>query len=107
MPENVALHVECGACRFHADIKVFMEDGELVYDIKSDCPYVSRMGQTLKRLPMMDCLKMPFCENEIYRIGGQELKHSACPVPMALIRGSEVAAGLGLKKEVKVEFKKD
>ena len=105
--EEVAMDLDCGACRFHAHITVVMEDGELVYTIESECPHVKRLAQKFKREPMMAAMKMPFSENEIYLACGKELKHSACPVPMALIKGSEVAAGLGLKREVKLEFKKN
>ncbi len=43
---------------------------------------------------------MPINENPIYVCAGQHLPHSACPVPCALIKGLEVASGLGLKKDV-------
>jgi hypothetical protein len=57
-------------------------------------------------MEMMDVLRMPYSENKVYEIGGRTLKHSTCPLPMALLKGFEVAAGLGLKRDVVVAFDK-
>jgi hypothetical protein len=47
-----------------------------------------------------------FSENKVYVIGGKTLKHSTCPMPMAVLKGLEVAAGLALKRDVVVAFDK-
>jgi hypothetical protein len=53
---------------------------------------------------MMDVMKMPFSDNKVYIIGGRTLKHTTCPLPMAVLKGFEVAAGLALKRDVSVVF---
>ena len=53
---------------------------------------------------MFDIVKMPFRENPIYELGGKFLKHSACPLPMAMIKAGEVVTGMGLKRSVTVTF---
>jgi hypothetical protein len=55
---------------------------------------------------MMDVMKMPFSDNKVYVTGGRTLKHSTCPLPMAVLKGFEVAAGLALKRDVTVIFNK-
>ena len=59
-----------------------------------------------EKLEMMDAMRMPFSENKVYAIGGRTLKHATCPLPMAALKGMEVAAGLGLKRDVLVSFDK-
>jgi len=49
-------------------------------------------------------MRMPYVDNAVYQICGEVLKHSACPVPMAMIKCAEAAAELGLKRSVVVEF---
>jgi hypothetical protein len=55
---------------------------------------------------MMEVVRMPFAENIVYLAGGRTLKHSTCPLPMAVLKGFEAAAGLALKRNVEVIFDK-
>jgi len=47
---------------------------------------------------------MPFGENPIYEHAGKYLKHSACPIPMAMVKAGEVVTGMGLKRSVTMTF---
>ncbi len=55
---------------------------------------------------MMDIMTMPFCENKVYIISGKVLKHSVCPVPMAILKCGEVVSGLGIKRDIKADFQR-
>jgi hypothetical protein len=74
--------------------------------IVSGCKHVQDFAAAMQPMEMMDVLRMPYSENQVYEIGGRTLKHSTCPLPMALLKGFEVAAGLGLKRDVVVAFDK-
>jgi hypothetical protein len=102
----VAVMLDPGVCRFKSEISVTMnEDNQLTYKIESQCPFVKKMSSELPTFDMFDIIKMPFCENPIYDFAGKFLKHSACPLPMAMIKAGEVVTGMGLKRTVTVEFK--
>ncbi len=101
---NVSLHVDSGVCRFDAKIVCWMEDGMLRCSISSRCPHVNDFAKALGPCDMMAALRMPFSENQVYIIGGEKLKHSTCPVPMAVLKGFEAASGLALKRKVSVDF---
>jgi hypothetical protein len=102
---QVCLSVDPGACRFRTKIVATAVDGSIHFDITSDCPHVKKLRDELKEdLGQFDALKMPFSANPVYEACGKVLVHSACPVPSALIKSAEVAAGFGLKKAVKFEF---
>lgn len=105
---KVSLHVDPGVCRFKAKIECWMEEGRLRCSIDSGCKHVQDFAHALEQeqFEMMDAMRMPFSENKIYIIGGKMLKHSTCPLPMAVLKGMEVAAGLGLKRDVLVSFDK-
>jgi hypothetical protein len=103
---EVSLNVDSGVCRFNAKIACWLEDDLLRCTIKSGCKHVQDFADALEPCEMMDALKMPFSDNKVYITGGKTLKHSTCPLPMAVLKGFEVAAGLALKRDVHVIFEK-
>ncbi|HXZ24366.1 MAG TPA: hypothetical protein VEH08_06485 [Methanomassiliicoccales archaeon] len=103
---RVVLTLDPGVCRLTSKIEVYPEGDEFRCKIESRCTHVQDFASQLDGFTMMDVIKMPFCENKVYAVGGRTLKHSACPVPMAVLKAAEVAAGLGLKRDVHVTFEK-
>jgi hypothetical protein len=103
---KVSLQVDPGVCRFKAKIECWVEDDLLRCSIISGCKHVQDFAAAIEPMEMMDAMRMPFSENKVYVIGGKTLKHSTCPMPMAVLKGFEVAAGLALKRDVVVAFDK-
>jgi len=104
MPE-VTLNVDAGVCQFKTVIIASMDDNmEITYKIKSGCPAVREMAKTLTEpIPVFDAIAMPFTENVIYKKCAN-LSHVACPVPCAMVKASEAAGELALKKPVSFTF---
>jgi len=103
MPE-VTLNVDAGVCRFKTIIIANMDDEmNITYRIKSECPAVRAMAKTLEPIPVFEAIAKPFVENAIYKKCG-ELEHVACPVPCAMVKASEAAGELALKKSVSFTF---
>ncbi|MDW5562556.1 MAG: hypothetical protein SA339_04950 [Methanomassiliicoccus sp.] len=102
---KVCLTVDPGVCRFKTKITAKYVDGNVRFDIQTDCPHVKKVtDQLAEDMSPFDALKMPFSANPIYEACGKVLAHSACPVPSAIIKSAEAASGLGLKRTVKFEF---
>ncbi len=102
---QVCLTVDPGVCRFRTRITATYVDGSIHFDISSDCPHVKKLRDELTDdLSPFDALKMPFSANPVYEACGKVLAHSACPIPSALIKSAEAAAGFGLKRSVKFDF---
>jgi len=103
---DVVVNVGAGVCRFKSMI-VGSPDGTIVHlKIESDCPCVQELAEELESVESFEALKMSYSDNPIYLKSGKVLKHSTCPVPMAILKCIEAAAGLALKKNVKVESEK-
>jgi hypothetical protein len=101
----VAVLLDPGVCQFKSKISVSMdEDNRLAYKIESSCQFVKKMCAEMPLFDMFDIIKMPFGENPIYELGGKFLRHSACPIPMAMIKAGEVVTGMGLKRSVTMTF---
>ena len=98
---EVTVTVDAGVCRFKTVIIASMdEEMNITYKIKSECPKVREVGRTFGPVPMFDAIAMPFTTNYIYKEFGDKVEHVACPVPCALVKASEVACDMALKKDV-------
>jgi hypothetical protein len=106
--EKTTLIVEPGVCRFTAKIECWMdEEMQLRCSIQSGCKHVQQFAAELGQCDIMTPTKLPFSENKVYVVGGTTLVHATCPIPMAVLKGFEVAAGLGLKRDIIVKFQND
>jgi len=105
LPMHATVKVEPGVCRLLSTIRARTDGTALEFEVvQSDCPQVRNLTKVLKRMEVWDAMRMPFSDNTVYQVCGQVLKHSACPVPMAMVKAAEAAAELGLKRKVTVEF---
>ena len=104
--DEVVLDLDPGACRFKTKITGRREGDKVIVRLDSDCPYVRRTGEQLREISLEDVMHMPMNENRVYVVSGKLLKHSVCPVPMAILKVGEVAFGLGLKRDIKAKYKK-
>ncbi|NOZ77140.1 MAG: hypothetical protein GXO65_05605 [Euryarchaeota archaeon] len=48
----------------------------------------------------------PILDSEIYRVSSRHIKHTACPVPSAILKAVEVELDLALPKDVRMKIKK-
>ncbi|MBS3759530.1 MAG: hypothetical protein KGY61_12805 [Desulfobacterales bacterium] len=99
--------VDPGACGFKTTIEAATSDMQTVHiHIESECPDIQKIAETLKEI---DIIKEAFGKigtTRVYELAAQHCKHAACPVPMAIIKSAEAAAGLALPKNVTVTLEK-
>ena len=100
----VRARVQVGVCRFTCDILTYIVDGKVKCLFVSDCPAVMKFGDALWEMEPTSALKMPYCENKIYELAGRTLNHATCPLPVAVIKCVEIASGLALARDVRIEF---
>lgn len=104
--DTVVMDVESGVCRFTARVTAYMEGEQVRVSVESDCPQVRNFGDRVKVLGRFEALKMPFSENTVFLRGGETLRHSSCPIPTAVCKCAETAAGFALQKDVSLKFVK-
>ncbi|MEM0449549.1 MAG: hypothetical protein QW520_07000 [Methanomassiliicoccales archaeon] len=102
--QRVVLNLDPGVCRFKTKIIIWSENGKIKCEINSGCKHVKDFGKEIETCEIIEALHMPYSENRVYLVGGRTLKHASCPIPMAVLKGFEVAAGLGLKRPVSLTF---
>jgi hypothetical protein len=98
--------VFAGICGFKTSIDAISVDDMVKLTIQSDCPAITRLASQLTEVD-------PFQEIS-YRHGGpltlqmsaKYCSHTACPVPVGIIKAVEVEAGLALPLDVTIKVSK-
>jgi len=98
--------VNPGNCGF--TVSVTAEKGErkkINISLDTECEMVMKMVDEISVLDMKS-LFTNFLSNPVYRCASKHLKHTACPVPGAILKAAEVELGLCVPEDVKIHFKK-
>jgi len=103
--EKLVIHP--GACGFLTTVSIRPAEGKRYgVVLESDCETVRKLGETLPELDRMDCFKR-FVDNPVYVRASATLRHASCPVPCGILKALEVAAGLGVPKDVMMRFEEE
>lgn len=104
----VKVNVDAGICGLPTAITVDSEEMQsATIEVDSQCPDIQALASELKTVDPMQEVFTKIGESSIYELAKKHCKHATCPVPMALLKGIEAAAGLALPKDVKIEMTKD
>ncbi len=71
--------------------------------ITSDCQKVKELGESLGELDTFEAFKKHI-DCAVYKSASSCNLHSSCPVPMAILKTIEIAAGFALPRDVLVRF---
>ena len=106
--------ISAGICGFTTQVEAASEDSQHVtVKLTSDCPDVIRMsksfgGRTFDAFQEIGPCAQPgdMHDTRIMRICGA-LPHVACPVPSGICKCVEVAAGLALPRDARIEVRRE
>jgi len=103
----VNIDVDPGICGLKTNISVESEDQETAnIEITSDCPFIRSISAELKEVDGYTECFSKFGESEVNKLANKYCRHPGCPVPIAIIKGVEVACGLALPKNVEIVVEK-
>ena len=71
--------------------------------IESDCEMVLQLSELLADISLLDALKTCI-DSDIYKYASVCKLHTACPVPMAILKAIEVEFSLALPRPVSLRF---
>ncbi len=99
--------VNSGNCGFSVTISVEKEGGKKVrVSLDTECEMAAEMLEDISLLDMRVLFSKHFA-NPVYRSADKYLKHTACPVPCAILKAAEVELGLCLPEDVTIRFEKE
>jgi hypothetical protein len=98
--------VMAGNCGFTTQIEAKTNGRTCELEIESECKAIERMAEELNQVdPFQEISfrrKMPI----IHEAGIKHCSHSACPVPVSIVKAVEVEAGLALPTDVIIKLTK-
>ena len=96
-----------GICGLKTKLIITADKEQMVQvKIKSECPYITAMQEDLKDLDGYSECFARYSSSTVYSAAEKNIKHLACPVPTAIIKGMEVACGLALPRNVTLIIEK-
>lgn len=96
--------VKPGICGFTTTIEVTTNNKRcLSIKINSDCDLVNSLSKIIIELEQWEVLK-PREQSMVYLGASKCSLHSGCLVPCAIIKATEVAAGLALPQDASIHF---
>ena len=105
MPRECTVTVDAGVYKMRTVIHAVQQDDMMIaLDMESDCHNVLKMSWRVKPINPYTEVESKICESDIYRWAGETLPHAACPVPCAMVKAVEVAADLGIKRNVTIDI---
>ena len=91
----VKINVDAGICGLPTAITVNSSDMQSAdIEVDSKCPDIQALAAELKTVDPMQEVFTKIGESSVYGLAKKHCKHATCPVPMALLKGIEAAAGL-------------
>ena len=102
------VEVTPGICGFNARIScVLNQEFEATLQIDSECDQIRQLAERLQKVHVLEEFHKPITETNVYRTATSCGLHAACPIPSAICKALEVAAGLALPADVRFRITKD
>jgi hypothetical protein len=104
----IKVDIDPGVCGLKTTLSIVpVEKWILRVEIESECPHVKAMEGDLAELNSMAECFAKYSQSTVYKSAENHIKHLACPVPTAIIKGMEVASGFAAIKDVSIHIEKD
>lgn len=99
--------VNPGICGYSVTVKAKKKGAKQIrIEIDTDCEMVMKLQEDISVLDARSAFT-GHLNNPVYRSAAMHLRHSACPVPAAILKVMEVEFGICLPKDVSIKFKGD
>ena len=99
------VRVSAGACGYTAVIKVQALDRKKVHiNIITACRQLQSLNEELGVIDWTKGVFDRFCDSIIYKTAHEKLKHTDCPVPMAIIKAIQVEIKGAVPKDTFIKF---
>lgn len=102
------VEVSAGDCGHSAVIEVTkIDDRHVRVILHSECEQIMAMNPALVHLQWKGKGHEVFgrmVESAVYQSASEQIRHTACPVPVAILKAIEAEVGLALPKDVTIKF---
>ena len=98
--------INAGICGFKTEVETRMEGTQCTVQIKSDCEAMQRLAEELREIDPFREISFRGDGPLTLKLGTQYCTHTACPVPVGIIKAIEIEAGLALPADVTIRLSK-
>jgi hypothetical protein len=95
-----------GACGHTTKVTATLEGRICKLTIESPCKAIQKIAEELKEVDPYREISFKKGMPRILEVGHKHCFHTACPVPVGIIKAMEVAAGLNLPKDAAIKISK-
>ncbi len=104
----IIVQVDPGVCGLKSTIRVTTADNQNAkVTIESNCPHIQALAADMDDIDAYRECFSPMDQSGVYQKAAAHCKHTACPVPSAIIKGVEAACGLALPRDVVFTIEKE
>ena len=103
------VNVMSGICGMITEIRATSDDrsGMVQLEINTHCEGIQKLAGNLKVVNPMEEISFGGDGPKTLRMASKHCKHTACPVPAGIIKSIEVASGLALPKDARIEVRQE
>jgi hypothetical protein len=98
--------IKSGICGFSATVETRMEGRKCLVSVESECDAVQRLGEALQELDPFQEISFRGEGPRTLKMGAEHCYHTACPVPVGIIKAIEIEAGLALPAHATIKLSK-
>ena len=98
------VHINSGACGFSTTVEAKMNGDKCTIAIATDCKAIKTLAAELTEVEPFQEISFRGKGPKTLELGATHCYHTACPVPVGIIKAIEVAAGLNLPVDTSIKF---
>jgi thioredoxin reductase len=98
--------ITSGICGFTATVEAKMEGRRCKLSIESECQAIQDLAAELTEVDPFQEITFRGKGPRALELGAQHCYHTACPVPVGIIKAVEVEAGLALPADASIHLSK-
>ena len=98
--------INSGICGFSATVKTEKDGRKVKLSIESDCQAIQNLAAELSEVDPFQEITFRGSGPRSLELGAKHCYHTACPVPVGIIKAVEIEAGLALPKDAAIKLSK-
>lgn len=95
-----------GICGMNTTVEATMDGKVCKLSITSDCEAIRKMAEELTEVDPYQEISFKRAMPKIHAAGHKHCYHTACPVPIGIIKAMEIEARLALPSDVTIKLSK-
>jgi len=98
--------IDSGICGFSATVRTILVGSRVKITIESECQAIQDLAAELAEVDPFQEITFRGSGPRSLKMGAKHCYHTACPVPVGIIKAVEIEAGLALPKDAVIRLSK-